>query len=199
MNYLAHAYLSFGNKEILMGNMISDFVKGKQQYTYPDMIHKGIVFHRAIDDFTDAHAVTREAKKVFHKDYRLYSGAFMDVAYDHYLACDHEEFPGTTLYTFSQKTYASLSSMQEWMPLRFRNMFYYMQSQNWLYGYRNKKEIYQSFGGLVQRAAYLHDSKPAIIVFNQHYYFLQECYRKFWKDLKLFASEKYNRLMQRKQ
>ena len=34
MNYLAHAYLSFGNEDILVGNMISDFVKGKKKYDY---------------------------------------------------------------------------------------------------------------------------------------------------------------------
>ena len=30
MNYLAHAYLSFGDPDVLTGNMISDFVKGKK-------------------------------------------------------------------------------------------------------------------------------------------------------------------------
>jgi len=30
MNYLAHAYLSFDHEEILVGNLISDFVKGKK-------------------------------------------------------------------------------------------------------------------------------------------------------------------------
>ena len=31
VNYLAHAYLSFGDPEILTGNLISDFVKGKKK------------------------------------------------------------------------------------------------------------------------------------------------------------------------
>ncbi len=35
MNYLAHAYLSFGDPDILAGNMISDFVKGKKKFDYP--------------------------------------------------------------------------------------------------------------------------------------------------------------------
>ena len=33
MNYLAHAYLSFGNEPVLIGNMISDFVKGNKNNT----------------------------------------------------------------------------------------------------------------------------------------------------------------------
>ena len=32
MNYLAHAYLSFNKPDILAGNIISDFVKGKKKF-----------------------------------------------------------------------------------------------------------------------------------------------------------------------
>ena len=64
MNYLAHAYLSFNHPEILTGNMISDFVKGKKKFDYPTTIQKGIMLHRAIDQFTDTHEATKEAKEV---------------------------------------------------------------------------------------------------------------------------------------
>ena len=63
MNYLAHAYLSFNRPGILVGNMISDFVKGKKKYDYPPDILSGIDLHRAIDDFTDMHPVTKSAKQ----------------------------------------------------------------------------------------------------------------------------------------
>ena len=61
MNFLAHAYLSFGQPEILVGNMISDFVKGKKKFDYPGGIQAGMQLHRAIDTFTDAHPATKEA------------------------------------------------------------------------------------------------------------------------------------------
>ena len=64
MNYLAHAYLSFGEPDILIGNMISDFIKGKKQFDYLLPVQKGIQLHRAIDEFTDFHAVTKEAKQL---------------------------------------------------------------------------------------------------------------------------------------
>ena len=60
MNYLAHAYLSFNDPEILVGNMISDFVKGKKKFDYPLRIQAGIMLHRIIDEFTDGHPATRE-------------------------------------------------------------------------------------------------------------------------------------------
>ena len=65
MNYLAHAYLSFNKPGILAGNMISDFVKGKRKYDYPEEIQHGIAVHREIDRFTDAHSITKEAKEIF--------------------------------------------------------------------------------------------------------------------------------------
>jgi hypothetical protein len=78
MNYLAHAYLSFGIPAITVGNLISDFVKGKQKLSYPPEIQRGIVLHRAIDSFTDTHPVTRQAKVYFKEPYGGYAGPLVD-------------------------------------------------------------------------------------------------------------------------
>ena len=72
--------------------MISDYVKGKTKFDYPVGIQKGIHLHRLIDEFTDAHPVTAKAKSFFRPQYRLYSGAFIDVVYDHFLALDQKQF-----------------------------------------------------------------------------------------------------------
>ncbi|HCT24230.1 MAG TPA: DUF479 domain-containing protein, partial [Chitinophagaceae bacterium] len=88
MNYLAHAYLSFGKPELLIGNMISDFVKGKKQYDYPAAIQRGIRLHRAIDTFTDTHNSTKIIKQLFKSAVGPYAPAFADVVYDYYLAND---------------------------------------------------------------------------------------------------------------
>src|SRR5450755_4319295 len=109
MNYLAHAFLSFNKTDILAGNIISDFVKGKAKFDYPHGIQKGIHLHRLIDTFTDDHSATAMAKSFFRPQYRLYSGAFTDVVYDHFLARDtkqFEEYGG--LEMFSQNIYQLL-------------------------------------------------------------------------------------------
>jgi len=188
MNYLAHACLSFDQPAILTGNMISDFVKGKRKFDFSPAIQKGIALHRAIDDFTDFHPVTQAAKSYFKKDYRLYSGAFVDVVYDHFLANDTTEFKnGPELDSFCRRTYASLQKDREVLPAKFLQMLPLMQEQNWLYNYRFKEGIEKSFGGLVRRATYLTESAIAYTIFNEFHDELGECYQSFFPALKDFA------------
>ena len=192
MNYLAHAYLSFSNEQILVGNLISDFVKGRKKFNYPEGIQKGIALHRAIDTYTDTHEATKLAKDIFRPFYRLYSGAFVDVVYDHFLATDASEFTEQTLKEFSENAYAILDRYLTFLPGRFTQMFPYMKLQNWLFNYRTRKGTESSFGGVVRRARYLEESETACLLFEEHYQLLRGYYRAFFPDLKSFAHTMYN-------
>jgi acyl carrier protein phosphodiesterase len=195
MNYLAHAFLSFRQPQILVGNMISDFVKGKKKEDYPDLIKKGIMLHRAIDNFTDLHETNKLAKQFFRPHYRLYSGAFVDVVYDHFLANDSNEFNHSRLMEFSQQTYAVLDQYNAYLPEGFSNMLPYMKKQNWLYNYHYRRGIQNSFGGLVHRATYLTESKKAFEVFENHYNELRECYDAFFPDVKKMAWQHFQSVL----
>lgn len=191
MNYLAHAYLSFDHNEILVGNLISDFIKGNKKFNYPENIQKGIALHRSIDTFTDAHEATKLARNIFRPQYRLYSGAFVDVVYDHFLATDPNEFPGKSLQDFSTKVYDTLEQYTNYFPDQFTRMFPYMKLQNWLYNYSTVRGTELSFKGLVRRAAYIDDSDTASALFQQHYHSLRDYYRAFFPDVKSFAFREY--------
>ncbi len=128
MNYLAHAYLSFNRPGILVGNMISDFVKGRKKYEYSKEIQQGIALHREIDRFTDSHSATKEAKDIFRPAYRLYAGAFIDVVYDHFLALDENEFTEESLKGFTAHTYRLLDQYADQFPENFKAMYPYMKA-----------------------------------------------------------------------
>jgi acyl carrier protein phosphodiesterase len=195
MNYLAHAFLSFKNADILAGNMISDYVKGKKKFDYSAGIQKGIQLHRLIDEFTDSHEVTARAKDFFRPQYRLYSGAFVDVVYDHFLALDKNQFnEHQNLEHFCQETYQLLENNFEFFPLQFQKVFPYMKMQNWLYNYQFKEGIQKSFQGLVYRATYLNESIIAYEIFNKHYEELKSCYAEFFPELKQYACKNAHHL-----
>lgn len=196
MNYLAHAYLSYKHPQVLVGNMISDFVKGKAQFRYERLIQAGIQLHRSIDSFTDDHDATRRAKEIFRPYYRLYSGAIVDVLYDHFLANDETIFnESQPLLLFSEETYTVLEEYTVHLPERFAVMLPYMKTQNWLYNYQYRLGIERSLKGLVLRAAYLSDAAPAFSLFNEHYPLLQECYHHFIEDVKNHAKEQMRMLL----
>jgi acyl carrier protein phosphodiesterase len=190
MNYLAHVFLSFGHPEITVGNLISDYVKGKKQFDFIPGIQQGIRLHRAIDAYTDKHPATLEAKKIFQPHYRLYSGAFVDVVYDHFLASDSREFTDESLKSFTQQTFESVDPYRTLFPEKFAGMFPYMKSQNWLYNYQFRWGLEKSFGGLVRRAAYITESETAFRLFEENYIALQNFYNAFMPDVKKNAAEK---------
>ncbi|HLZ89394.1 MAG TPA: ACP phosphodiesterase [Puia sp.] len=191
MNYLAHAWLSFGIPEITVGNLISDFVKGKQKESYPVKIRQGIMLHRAIDGFTDIHPVTRQAKSWFRSAYGLYSGPLTDIVYDHFLANDPLIFPpgdaGSPLKAFAQKTYQQVDEWQAILPERFARLYRYMRTEDWLGNYGHKELIFKSFEGLARRAKYMPGAEEAKRLFEAHYSDLEACYVDFFPELKDFT------------
>ncbi len=195
MNYLAHAYLSFGNERILVGNMISDHVKGIKKFEYDATVQKGIMLHRMIDEFTDKHDATRMAKAFYKPAVGPYSGAFVDVMYDHYLAVDNNEFRPAGLNEFARETYLSLDKFTGVFPEKFGRMYPYMKQQNWLSNYSTLDGAKKSFEGLTRRTAYLQSSEPAYEVFLAHYNELQQCYAAFFPDIKNFARQNLELLL----
>ena len=195
MNFLAHAYLSFLHPQILVGNMVSDFVKGAAKDAYAKDVRQGIVLHREIDSFTDTHWATQKAKEIFRPHYRLYSGALVDVLYDHFLANDRKIFKEDALKQFTQTVYSILEQHTAHLPVRFVQVLYYMKMEDWLYNYKYEHGMERSLRGLVRRAAYLSESDTAYNLFLDHYDALRDCYNIFFPDVEQFAKKRFKELL----
>lgn len=188
MNFLAHSYLSF-SEEQLVGNMIADFVKNRDVARLPESIQKGIKLHRAIDSFTDAHPLIHEAKAPFRPLVRLYSGAFVDVAFDYFLANDTTENSQREWQEHSQRVYAVLRRYEEFLPEVFKKVLDKMQQDDWLYNYRNEWGIEYSFRNVVNKAQFLDKTTNVFPAFLANKDFLREKYEIFFPEIKSFAQD----------
>ena len=188
MNFLAHSYLSF-SEEQLVGNMIADFVKNRDVARLPESIQKGIKLHRAIDTFTDAHSLIHEAKAPFRPLVRLYSGAFVDVAFDYFLANDTTENSQREWQEHSQRVYAVLRRYEEFLPEVFKKVLDKMQQDDWLYNYRNEWGIEYSFRNVVNKAQFLDKTTNVFPAFLANKDFLREKYEIFFPEIKSFAQD----------
>lgn len=187
MNFLAHAYLSFGDSDILIGNMIADMVKGKQIEQYPEGIQHGIHIHRKIDSFTDNHPVTHEAMQLLRPSAQKYAGAFLDVSYDHFLALDKQNEPENGWQAFADKCYTQIEMYGNILPPRFCSMFMYMKSENWFFNYRFRWMIERSFDRLQNRANYLSNDAHVFKDFEQNYTDIGKSYEIFFPELRAFV------------
>ena len=189
MNYLAHAYYSGNNPELLLGNMVADFVKGRKALAaLPAAVQRGVILHRAIDAFADAHPACRRAALLFRTDYRLYASPITDVVMDHYLANDPAAFSSKeALVAFSTATYRFLDQQSTWFPDKYARMFPYMKEQDWLSNYRSVMGLQRGLSGLQRKAAFMPDSQKAYEIFIANYYYLNQCWFDLAKDMATFV------------
>ncbi|MFA9289557.1 MAG: ACP phosphodiesterase, partial [Weeksellaceae bacterium] len=135
MNYLAHIYLSGTNDLLKIGNFMADSIRGHHYLDYPDELRKGILLHRYIDTFTDAHPIYRKSKHRLHEKYGHYSGVIMDIVYDHYLAKNWASYSDVSLEEYTATFYKLLQNNFDILTEKTQKMIPYMMARNWLVAY----------------------------------------------------------------
>jgi acyl carrier protein phosphodiesterase len=157
VNFLAHLYLSGANENVMIGNFIGDFVKGKAFENYEDEIRMGILLHREIDSFTDSHEIVRESKKRLQPKYRHYSPVIADVFYDHFLSANWDMYSEIPLLEYTEAFYKLTDNYSSTLPQAAQNTLKYMSAGNWLYNYQHIEGIHQALSGMSRRTKF--DSK----------------------------------------
>ncbi len=182
MNYLAHIYLSENDEKVAIGNFISDSIRGKNYLNYPKEIQVGILLHREIDTFTDAHPIVRKSTKRLHKNYGHYAGVIVDVFYDHFLAKNWCHYSSVPLDEFIQNFYTSLTNHKTVLPKRIQEFMPYMIESNWLLNYQYLDGIQMVLDGINRRTNYRSKMNLALTE-------LQEFYAEFEAEFTLFFKE----------
>ena len=191
MNYLAHLYLSGEEEKTMVGNFIADHVKGKSFEKFPGDIQKGILLHRQIDSFTDAHPKFREAKKLLHAGFGLYAGIIVDLLYDHLLAANWDRYSDKSLRTFSKRSHAILLSNFRHLPKRVQAFLPILIQNRRLESYATVEGIIQSieimgrYTSLPQRSEFA----KQVLLENREYLF--ENFDSFMDDMIGFISSSH--------
>lgn len=194
MNFLAHIYLSFGDDDVTLGNFMADSIRGKRYRKYPPGIQKGILLHREIDTFTDAHPVARQSSKRLHKNYSHYSRVIVDIYYDHFLARNWKDYSDTPLPLFVERFYGLLEENYQLLPENVQRMMPYMIADNWLVNYAKLEGIGRVLSGMNRRTQNKSRMNLAIEDLHTHYDAFEEEFRLFFEDVLTFAQNKYREL-----
>ena len=192
MNYLAHIYLS-GNDDLLkLGNFMADEIKGKSYLKYPKEIQKGILLHRAIDDFTDHHPLVSKGAHRFFDELRHYNGVVIDMIYDHILAKNWDRYCDLELASFAEEFYLLLDSNQHLLPKKISKVVPYMIEHNWLLSYAdldNLTRILKQMNNKTKHETQLH---KGVDIYLLHQNEFEEEFRSFFEDIRAFCTKKIN-------
>lgn len=194
MNFLAHIYLSGDNDLLKIGNFMADGIRGKQFLTYPPEIQKGIMLHRAIDTFTDAHPIFRQSTKRLHENYHHYAGVIVDILYDHFLAKNWDSYSDVKLEDFVNRFYLSLEDNKNILSERAIAIMPILVKENWLLTYRSIEGINQILTQMDRRTKNQSKMRFATNELVEFYSEFEMEFTKFFDEALLFSNEKITTL-----
>lgn len=122
MNFLFHLYLSGNDPDILTGNFMGDFIKGRVGDDYPPGLKAGIVLHRKIDSFAGQHPLFRQSRERIAPDYGLWRGVLLDLFYDHFLSIDWDLWSTEPLDAYLIRAREMVEGRSAWLPERLRDL-----------------------------------------------------------------------------
>lgn len=189
MNFLAHAFLSGDDPDILFGNFVADSIKGKMIQRYSGNFLKGIELHRAIDTYTDEHAIVRQSVSRLQPQFRKFAPVITDIYYDHFLAANWHQYSQADLTTFSHDVYKILLRNHAILPPRSKRILPWMIAQNWLVGYANLKDLQRVFNGMSRRTKFDSGMDKAVDFLQANYTTFEDDFRSFFPHLERFCRD----------
>jgi acyl carrier protein phosphodiesterase len=192
MNFLAHIYLSRNNDLLKIGNFMADGIHGNRYLDYPDELQKGILLHRYIDTFTDAHPIYRKSKHRLHYKYVHYSGVIMDIVYDHYLAKNWKDYSNESLEIYADSFYKLLKDNYNILTDRTQKIIPYMIKGNWLLSYASLEGLKMILFQMDYRTKNRANMQEAVVEIKQFYIEFEVEFRLFFEELKKYCEDKIN-------
>ncbi len=190
MNYLAHIYLSGTNDLLKIGNFMADSIKGNTYKLFDDEITKGILLHRHIDSFTDAHPIYRKSKHRLHEKYGHYSGVIMDILYDHFLAKNWTSYSDESLEDYAANFYNLLQNNEAILTEKIKSIIPYMIEQNWLLSYASLTGIEKILYQMDYRTKHRVHMQEAMVELEAFYLEFEEEFFLFFDELIKSCKEK---------
>ena len=189
MNFLAHIYLSGDSDPLKIGNFIADGIHGKP-LQFPVEVQKGIVLHRAIDTYTDAHPIFRQGTKRLHANYHHYAGVIMDIFYDHFLAKNWADYHNVPLPEFAAGFYKLLEDNYAILPERSKGMIPHMMQHNWLVTYASIEGITRTLTQMDHRTKNRSGMKNAFKELLEFYDEYEAEFTAFFKEIQMYVNQK---------
>ena len=163
---------------------------GNSLKVIPSEVQKGIILHREIDTFTDAHPIFRQSTKRLHEQYHHYAGVIVDVFYDHFLAKNWSNYSDEKLEDYIARFYQSLHDNYEMLSERTKGLMPTMIRENWLLTYQTIEGIDRILTQMDFRTNNKSKMRLATKELSEFYSEFEQEFTVFFEDLKMHSNQK---------
>lgn len=183
MNFLAHAYLSFGNPGYLTGNFLGDFVRNKDLVDLPAEVAQGVMLHRQIDVYTDSHPLILDGNRRLYPGHGKYAGVLMDIYCDYFLSLSWKKFSDCSMRVYINKAYNVYKEYAGYMPRNIQSRMESMVEADWLWQYQYYHGLEKTFFHLKRRVSKPEWIEGAMLSLRKEETLLQGLFDEFFPDL----------------
>ena len=183
MNFIAHFHLSSGNTNYIIGNYLADMITHSEFKGLEPLAHKGVLFHRFIDHFTDSHPTVYEMKKLFYSQHGKYSPVLVDIFMDFSLFKKWNIYSIIHFDLFCENMYATLLENQKFVPERLKPIQNQMIRDNWLKEYSSYEGLERTFLRLGAIAKFSGNFNRAVNTYDQCHSEFDGLFDQFYPDI----------------
>ena len=183
MNFLAHNFLSFQQPGLIVGNYLGDFIRNQEVKLLPDSIKNGVILHRTIDSYTDAHQVVKKATRLLHPTLGKYAPVAVDIYFDFLLTKRWSEFTSQSLSEYCEISYESLLASESVMSEKLANRMRKMVDDRWLENYATYEGLRRIFSFLSRRTKFRSNLENAPAILEPLESQMEEIFMDFFPDI----------------
>jgi acyl carrier protein phosphodiesterase len=188
MNFLFHLYLSSDDPNIIVGNFMGDFVKGRVDDEHPHAFGTGIMLHRRIDSFAQHDPFFSRSRQRLAPQYGLYRGVMVDLFYDHFLAAEWMAWSEEPLDLWLRRIRGVVERRRSDLPEHLRTLLPVIFDEL-LPSYHAVEGIGRAFERMSRRMARPNPLAGGERELVAHYEGLRDDFRGFMPEVKAFAAQ----------
>jgi acyl carrier protein phosphodiesterase len=182
MNLLGHLFFSDNDHQLMFANLYGDHFKGKDFTGLPDVIKKGVLLHRTIDNYIDHHPEVLTLLHDLYSELPKVSGIAVDLYFDHLLASRWHEFHSTPLNTFLNSFYRAEIENENAYSKEFLHFIEALKHHQWISHYASRSGLDKMCNGVSSRISFINALNKAPLVFDKKYKHINRVFEIYMSD-----------------
>lgn len=188
MNHIAHCVLSGNNPDVLIGNLLTDWLKPAHKKVLNPKYNSGLALHFCIDDFTDAHTEVKKANELIIPFVGRYAPVVTDIFFDFLLVENWHLYHAQlgiheNCTTFFESVYDIIKNDLKNIPDIFLPRLVSMINSAWLNSYTTQQGLELVFKMLKRRTNFENNLDTIVPILFELKEELDKCFQVFFPEL----------------